>query len=72
MPRIEFDPAKDAANKIKHGLSFADFRGFDSPPQLVVDVRNNYGENRFRAFGRIEGVPHSVAFTHAKRRHASD
>lgn len=29
--RLEFDPAKDAANVSKHKLSFKDFNGFDGP-----------------------------------------
>ena len=50
---IEFDPAKDAANIVKHGLSLADFAGFDDAPIIRIDGRQEYGEVRYRAWGRI-------------------
>lgn len=50
---VEYDPAKDAANIAKHGVSLADFLAFDTPPTVTVDDRFDYGETRFRAFGRI-------------------
>ena len=60
---IEFDPAKDAANVAKHGISLADFQGFDERPTIVEDRRFDYGEPRYRAFGRIAGRGHCVVFT---------
>ncbi|MDR6126060.1 uncharacterized DUF497 family protein [Sphingomonas sp. SORGH_AS802] len=36
---VTFDPAKDAANIAKHGLSLADAAGFDLANALVVAVR---------------------------------
>jgi uncharacterized DUF497 family protein len=60
---IEFDPAKDAANFAKHGLSLADFSGFDETPVVVTASRADYGEIRQLAFGRIGGVGHGVVFT---------
>lgn len=60
---IEFDPAKDAANRAKHGISLADFEGFDTDPTVVEDNRFDYGETRYRAFGRIKGRGHCVIFT---------
>jgi len=60
---IEFDPAKDAINRTKHGLSLADFAGFDADPIVSVDSRMDYGEVRFRAFGRIGGAGHCLVFT---------
>lgn len=30
---------------------------------MVEDDRRDYGEQRFRAFGLIDGRPHSVVFT---------
>jgi hypothetical protein len=58
-----FDPAKDAANIAKHGLSLADFTGFDAEPHVVEDDRFDYGEQRFIALGRIDGAPHCIVFT---------
>ncbi len=61
---IEFDPAKDAANIAKHGLSLADAVRMDLATAAVVpDERGDYGEARFRAFGRIDGLAYCLAFT---------
>lgn len=61
--RTEFDAAKDAANRAKHGLSLAEFTGFDEEPIVNEDDRFDYGEQRFVALGRIEGRPHAVIYT---------
>lgn len=60
---IEFDPAKDEANIAKHGLSLADFAGFDAEPITLVDDRFDYGEVRFRALGEIDGLPHVIVYS---------
>jgi hypothetical protein len=47
-PVFEFDPAKDAANLAKHGLSLALIREAVWPPDLVAeDNRRDYGEARW-------------------------
>ena len=61
--KFEFDPAKDAINRAKHGLSLADFAGFDIVASIKVDDRFDYGEVRYRGFGRIDGLGYSIAFT---------
>ena len=61
--RITFDPDKDAANIAKHGLSLAAFGGFDVMVMAMVDDRFDYGEIRYRAFGRVAGMGRSIAFT---------
>lgn len=62
--KIEFDPEKDAANIAKHGVSLADAGMLDLPEAaVIVDERNDYGEVRYRAFGRIEGEGYCLAFT---------
>lgn len=58
-----FDPAKNLANRRKHGIALADFRTFDSEPAIVVDDRRDYGEVRLQAFGRIGGVGFCLVFT---------
>lgn len=60
---ISYDPAKDRLNVASHGVSFEDFAGFDAPPLVHVDDRFDYGEVRFRAFGRINGKGHCIVFT---------
>jgi uncharacterized DUF497 family protein len=82
----DFDPAKEAINLSKHGISLA--RWVDLHVLAIIrDDRFEYGEPRYRAYGLIEGVAHCLVFTirneryrpislrrvHAKemRRHAS-
>ena len=60
---ITFDPAKDAANMAKHGLSLADFDGFDAEAIVLTDDRFDYSETRYRAFGTIEGAAYVVVYT---------
>jgi uncharacterized protein len=57
-----FDPLKDQANQEKHGLSLADFQGFDPEmePLTVVDTRIEYGETRYQTLGRINGKGYMV------------
>jgi uncharacterized DUF497 family protein len=55
--RIDDDPGKDAANKSKHGVSlaYAD-QVLADPKRLVVrDIRFDYGEPRYVAYGMAEG-----------------
>ncbi len=61
--KIEFDPAKNAANVAEHGLNFRDFNGFDTVPFEIIDDRSDYGEVRFRSFGRIEGIGYMIVYT---------
>jgi uncharacterized DUF497 family protein len=54
LMEIEFDPAKDAANADKHGISLArtselDIRAF------IENTREEDGERRFRLYGLIDG-----------------
>lgn len=57
---IEFDPAKDAANIAKHGVSLA--RAADLEVLSRVDD-NRFGEPRFRAYGLIDGAAYCLAYT---------
>ncbi len=59
---IEFSPAKDEENRAKHGIGLSDFDGFDEEPVVVEDTRFDYGERRFRAFGRIGGLGHCLVY----------
>lgn len=60
--RIQFDPAKDAINIAKHGISLA--RAVDLELLAVrQDERFDYGEMRFRAWGLIDGEAYCLAFT---------
>jgi uncharacterized protein len=60
---VDFDPAKDAKNIRKHGISltrFADMTGH----MFVEDERFDYGERRFLVFGAIDGRLHVAVLTY--------
>lgn len=60
---IEFDPDKDALNRAKHGLPLDQWPCFDDDPKIMTDTRFDYGETRYIAAGRIDGIAHVVTFT---------
>lgn len=60
----EWDEAKNAANRLKHGVGFELVEQFDWDAAVILpDRRNDYGEDRFLAYGRIEGRCYAVVFT---------
>ena len=61
MP-IEFDPAKDEVNIAKHGISLSRAADFEILA-FIEDDRLEYGETRYRAWGRIDGLFYCLAFT---------
>jgi uncharacterized DUF497 family protein len=61
---IEFDTAKDEANRIKHGFSLADAAALEWDSALITsDARNNYGEGRYQALGLLGDRVCMVVFT---------
>lgn len=51
---VTLDPAKDAVNLAKHGVSLSDAVGFEWDAAVVwPDTRRNYGEPRMVALGYI-------------------
>lgn len=62
--KIEFDPDKDAINRHKHELSLGDAEHMDFGAAIYrSDGRYDYGEDRTRALGLIDGRPHMLVFT---------
>ena len=57
---IEFDPTKDAANIEKHGISLSRSNELEV---LAVIPDERFSEQRFRAYGLMDGVAYSLAFT---------
>ncbi len=52
--KVTFDPAKDAANVAKHGVSLADAEAFEwGSAEVWPDTRRSYGEARMVALGYI-------------------
>jgi len=61
--QIEFDPAKDAANQIKHGVSLAMASELDWEAALVwIDARFEYNETRMVALAPKTEILYCVAF----------
>ena len=59
-----FDPAKDAENIRKHGISLQRAEDFDlSVAEYVFDDREDYGEVRYRAVSFLDGNLYSLTFT---------
>jgi uncharacterized protein len=58
----DFDPAKEAVNLSKHGVSLARWVDLEVR-EIVTDDRFDYGEPRFRAYGYIDGIAHCLVFT---------
>jgi uncharacterized DUF497 family protein len=53
---IEYDPEKDVANRLKHGLPLASGAVvLENRIGEVPDERLDYGEVRVNAFGPVEG-----------------
>lgn len=64
MDRYEWDKAKSLANRRKHGVGFELVLQFDWFAAVVeLDERYDYGEPRYRAFGRLDTRPYCIAFT---------
>ena len=60
---VTFDPAKDAANLAKHGVSLTEVAGFEWGTAVVwPDTRRDYGEPRMVALGYIGLRIMSVVF----------
>ena len=61
---IEYDPDKDEANRVKHGISLAEATRIDLNRAVrFEDRRFNYGETRFIAYAPIEGRLHCLWYT---------
>ena len=61
--QIEFDPAKDAANQAKHGVSLSMAGELDWKAALVwIDERIEYSEMRMIALAPKTGTLYCVAF----------
>ncbi len=57
---LQFDPDKDAANIVKHGISLA--RAADL--EILARVSDDrFSEPRFRAYGLIDGLAYCLAYT---------
>jgi uncharacterized protein len=63
VPKIAFDPAKDAINRLKHGVSLSEAAALDWERVLAkLDTRIDYGEPRQIGYGPIGRRLHCVVF----------
>ena len=62
--RFEFDPAKSAANKKKHGIDFEEAQALWDDPDLLEAPARQMDEPRFIAIGRIAGKHWSAVVTY--------
>jgi len=61
--RFEFDPAKDAGNRAKHGVSLAMAVDLEWDAALAwIDDRSQYGETRMIALAPNTQILYCVAF----------
>ena len=61
---ITYDPAKNAANIERRGLSFDQVVELDwSSAVIIEDTRKTYAERRFRVFGYIGERLYATVFT---------
>lgn len=62
---FEWDPAKAAANKRMHGVTFEEAaQVFDDPFAVErIDDREAYGEERINILGRCDGILLHVTYT---------
>lgn len=60
-----FDPAKDAENRKRHGLSLAfGARVVADPHSIeVIDDRFDYGEERWNVIGMVDGGVYVATYT---------
>ena len=63
---FEWDPAKDAQNQRKHGVSFGEAQlAFLDPARVIArDTGHSEEEPRYYCFGRVGGSILTVRFTH--------
>ncbi len=53
--RFEYDPAKSAANRAKHGIDFEDAQALWADERLLIlPSRSTVDEDRWLAIGRID------------------
>jgi uncharacterized DUF497 family protein len=61
--RVEFDPAKDTANRRKHGIGLgAATILLEGPTIRWIDTRRDWGETRMVAVGLLEGLEFTCVY----------
>ncbi|MBI3490258.1 MAG: BrnT family toxin [Acidobacteria bacterium] len=64
MALIEFDATKSARNPRERGIGFDRFADMDLETAFSIeDTRKDYGEQRLRVLGTIDGKLHAAVIT---------
>jgi uncharacterized DUF497 family protein len=65
-PSFEWDPVKDAANQLQHGVSFAEAQlaFLDASRVIARDITHSEIEERFYCFGQVPLGVLTVRFTY--------
>ncbi|MDJ0824816.1 MAG: BrnT family toxin [Rhodobacter sp.] len=61
--KFEFDPAKSASNRDKHGIDFDEAQALWSDPRLLVIPARTVEEPRWMAIGKLRGRHWAALFT---------
>lgn len=64
MLRFEFDPAKSAANKAKHGIDFVEAQALWNDPDRIEITARSENEPRYQVIGRIQQTTWSAYVTY--------
>ena len=66
QPSFEWDGVKDRANRLKHGVSFANAQAAFLDPHRVIaeDLGHSDAERRYFCFGTVAGGVMTVRFTY--------
>jgi uncharacterized protein len=64
-PSFEWDDAKDRANRLKHGVAFAEAQvAFFDPRRVIAeDLEHGGSERRHFCFGKVAGGVMTLRFT---------
>ena len=62
--RCEFDAAKSAANRLKHGIDFVEAQALWADPDRLETPARTVDEPRFQVIGRIGGTVWSASITY--------
>ena len=64
MVDFVWDETKNESNLQRHGLDFVDARRvFEGPLYIVLDEREEYGEDRWIGIGLLDGRAVAIVFT---------
>lgn len=62
--KYEWDEKKNKINIQKHGINFTDVQEmFDHPMLTAIDVRRDYGEDRWVGIGILQNIIAVIIFT---------